>query len=115
MRGCREPIPAASAPESPVASPVKSQRKPPKSKAVVAALPEPEPTVAPPAAKAPDIGEILAKERAELHLFDVASGTFILQDPEVTATVWEVGNWDCEYHPVIYMEIKANVFRLAAN
>ncbi|KMU72630.1 Vid27 family protein [Coccidioides immitis RMSCC 3703] len=50
-------------------------------------------TQAPPAAVHPDALEVLAKETAELHLFDFNSGTFILQDHFVTATVSEVGNW----------------------
>lgn len=52
-----------------------------------------EPTAAPPSASAPEAKEILAKEKAELHLFDFPSGTFILQDPEVVATVSEIGTW----------------------
>ncbi|RKF76260.1 Vacuolar import and degradation protein 27 [Golovinomyces cichoracearum] len=36
---------------------------------------------------------ILCKETAELHLFDIQSGAFILQDSKVEATVSEVGQW----------------------
>lgn len=50
-------------------------------------------TVAPPVAGHPEAKEILAKETAELHLFDFPSGSFELQDPEVTATVSEIGDW----------------------
>lgn len=51
------------------------------------------PTV-PPASVAHPVGkEILTRETAELHLFDFESGSFILQDPLVTATVSEVGTW----------------------
>lgn len=50
-------------------------------------------TKAPAAATKPKELEVLAKERAELHLFDFASGAFILQDPSVYATVSEVGKW----------------------
>lgn len=50
-------------------------------------------TQAPPSAVPPEATEILAKETAELHLFDFNSGTFILQDSFVTATVSEVGQW----------------------
>ncbi|RPB21451.1 vacuolar import and degradation protein 27 [Terfezia boudieri ATCC MYA-4762] len=89
-----EPIPAASAPETPVASPLKTRSKSRKEKAVKAVLPVPEPTVAPAAAEAPATGDELAKEKAELHLFDIASGTFVMQDSEVTASVLEVGNWE---------------------
>ena len=52
-----------------------------------------ESTTAPPSAAPPDAKEILAKERAELHLFDFPTGTFVMQDREVVATVSEVGNW----------------------
>ncbi|KAI9735872.1 MAG: hypothetical protein M1834_001337 [Cirrosporium novae-zelandiae] len=52
------------------------------------------PTVAPPSAAIPKCLEVLAKEKAELHLFDFPSGTFVQQDPEVTATVFEVGDWN---------------------
>ncbi|KAI9820875.1 MAG: hypothetical protein M1832_003508 [Thelocarpon impressellum] len=51
------------------------------------------PTEVPPSAAHPASRETLAKEQAELHLFDFASGKFILQDPAVTATVSEVGGW----------------------
>lgn len=46
-----------------------------------------------PAARPEQTGEILARENAELHLFDFESGTFILQDNSVTARVSEVGRW----------------------
>lgn len=58
-----------------------------------APLREDKPTIAPPSAAHPVGTEILAKERAELHLFDFQSGAFILQDPAVVATVSEVGTW----------------------
>ncbi|RPA95041.1 VID27-domain-containing protein [Choiromyces venosus 120613-1] len=51
------------------------------------------PTVAPKAIPAPEIQEILTRETAELHLFDVSTGTFVLQEQKVTATVSEVGQW----------------------
>ncbi|KAI9653232.1 MAG: hypothetical protein M1821_007663 [Bathelium mastoideum] len=51
-------------------------------------------TVAPVSAKAPKSLEVLAHETAELHLFDFNSGTFVLQDAEVEATVSEIGNWN---------------------
>lgn len=53
-----------------------------------------EATLAPPSAAHPASLENLAKESAELHLFDFQSGTFIMQDPAVTATVSDVGNWE---------------------
>lgn len=51
------------------------------------------PTAAPVSAAKPDSREILAKEKAELHLFDFETGSFILQDPSVVADVSETGNW----------------------
>ena len=50
-------------------------------------------TVAPPSASRPKSSEVLAKEGCELHLFDFQSGSFILQDPLVTATVFETSPW----------------------
>ncbi|KAI9886576.1 MAG: Trehalose-6-P synthase/phosphatase complex synthase subunit [Watsoniomyces obsoletus] len=50
-------------------------------------------TMPPPSAKHPEQREMLVKEKAELHLYDFNSGTFILQDPEVTAFVSETGAW----------------------
>ncbi|OCL03421.1 VID27-domain-containing protein [Glonium stellatum] len=55
---------------------------------------EEAPTIAPPAAEQPEGLEILAHAVAELHMFDFPSGTFILQDSEVHATVSGIGNWD---------------------
>ena len=49
--------------------------------------------VLPSASQQPEAREVLAKESAELHLFDVQSGTFIQQDAAVTATVSEIGDW----------------------
>lgn len=54
---------------------------------------EEQPTAAPVAAKQPEAREILSNEHVELHLFDLQSGTFILQDEDVDATVSEIGNW----------------------
>lgn len=56
------------------------------------------PTMAPPAVSHPAALEILAKETAELHLFDFPSGSFILQDAEVISTVSEVGKWQYWMH-----------------
>lgn len=64
-----------------------------KSKGQLKPATEEEPTQAPPSAAQPEAKEILAKETAELHLFDFPSGTFVLQDPSVTATVSETGTW----------------------
>lgn len=51
------------------------------------------PTSAPPSKSPPQTGETLAKEFAELHLFDFESGSFILQDDTVSALVMETGRW----------------------
>lgn len=59
---------------------------------------EEEPTAAPPAAAQPETVETLAAAVAELHLFDFPSGTFILQDAKVRATVTEIGNWEYWLH-----------------
>ena len=50
-------------------------------------------TVAPAAPVKPKDTEVLVTEKPELHLFDFQSGSFILQDPSVVATVSEVGKW----------------------
>lgn len=50
-------------------------------------------TTAPAAAAKPQETEVLATEKAELHLFDFQSGAFILQDSSVVATVSEIGKW----------------------
>jgi hypothetical protein len=60
---------------------------------VKSAAPDEEPTIAPPSAAHPESKEILAKEKAELHMFDFPTGTFVLQDADIVATVSEVGNW----------------------
>ena len=54
---------------------------------------EQTPTKAPLARKAPESRKVLCNERAELHLFDFASTTFLVQDAEVQAVVSEIGNW----------------------
>jgi VID27 C-terminal WD40-like domain/VID27 N-terminal region/VID27 PH-like domain len=46
-----------------------------------------------PASKPAQTGDVLAVQIAELHLFDFDTGTFILQDSSVTATVMETGKW----------------------
>ncbi|KKY26908.1 putative vacuolar import and degradation protein [Phaeomoniella chlamydospora] len=47
-----------------------------------------------PSAKSPaQTGETLAKEGAELHLFDFDSQTFVIQDAQVVAEVMELGQW----------------------
>jgi hypothetical protein len=51
------------------------------------------PTAAPPSAPAPDSKEELAKETAELHLYDFSTGTFMMQESDVVAKVSEVGTW----------------------
>lgn len=45
---------------------------------------------------APSIkGERLAKERVELHLYDVNSGAFILQESDLISQVIDGGGWEC--------------------
>ena len=96
-----QPIPTASPLASPTikASPdsllpntrdVQSSKASGKTKAP---LKEQTQTMAPPSAVHPEAREILVKTQAELHLYDFESSTFILQDPDVTATVSEIGNW----------------------
>jgi len=51
------------------------------------------PTAAPPSAPAPESKEQLARETAELHLYDFSTGTFVMQDDEVVANVSEIGTW----------------------
>ncbi|KAF2106285.1 VID27 cytoplasmic protein-domain-containing protein [Lophiotrema nucula] len=108
-----EPIPDA----SPIASP--SSRSP-----IAAAAPDPtelfpnttkenmaknaagrvepvqqeDPTAAPPSAAQPKALETLAETIAELHLFDFPTGTFVLQDSKVKASVTEIGNWQYWLH-----------------
>ncbi|TAQ89888.1 hypothetical protein B7494_g1750 [Chlorociboria aeruginascens] len=55
---------------------------------------EEPPTPAPAVATHPVAKSILAKERAELHLFDFTSGSFVIQDSTTIATVSEVGKWE---------------------
>lgn len=52
-----------------------------------------EVTIAPASAAQPEVKEVLTQEKAELHLFDFSTGTFVLQESEVTAVVSEIGNW----------------------
>ncbi|BCR87823.1 uncharacterized protein ACHE_40387A [Aspergillus chevalieri] len=99
-----KPIPSA----SPIASPTTKSRAPSltaqestaamakdveysRTKGIV--KPAEESTVAPPSAAQPEVKEILAQETAELHLFDFTTGTFVQQDPKITATVSEIGTW----------------------
>ncbi|WEW59917.1 Vacuolar import and degradation protein 27 [Emydomyces testavorans] len=91
------PIPNASPVTSPI-SPTSKESAAAMAKEVVAAKKKTVPqsqehTQAPPAVVHPKAIEILAKETAELHLFDFNSGTFILQDPLVVGTVSEIGTW----------------------
>ncbi|KIW15056.1 hypothetical protein PV08_07843 [Exophiala spinifera] len=50
-------------------------------------------TEAPSAKTAPASGEVLTKQKAELHLFDFQTSTFILQDASVFAVVTDLGKW----------------------
>jgi len=56
--------------------------------------PKLETTVAPAVVKHPEGLEVFVTEAAELHLFDFESGTFILQDDVVQATVSDTGGWE---------------------
>jgi len=51
-------------------------------------------TVAPPSVRHPELKQQLCSEVAELHLFDVEQGVFLLQDKEVHAIVSEIGSWN---------------------
>ncbi|EEP82731.1 conserved hypothetical protein [Uncinocarpus reesii 1704] len=89
------PIPNASPVTSPV-TPTSKESAAAMAKEVVTnkeKAPAQGQTQAPPAAVHPNAIEILAEETAELHLFDFNSGTFILQDHRVTATISEIGTW----------------------
>src|SRR5690606_1749681 len=48
---------------------------------------------APKPAKRPQSGEDLCEEEAELHLYDINSGTFELKESAVIATVSDIGHW----------------------
>ena len=69
------------------------ERTKPKSSKKEVAVRESKPTVAPAAEKRPEQGEVFVQERAELHLFEIESGSFLLQDDSVVATVYDTGNW----------------------
>ncbi|KAJ6133253.1 hypothetical protein N7471_008468 [Penicillium samsonianum] len=98
-----QPIPSA----SPVSSPMRNSFTAEDSAAAMAkdveyaqskgqiktATLEEQPTTAPPSAAHPEAKEILCKENAELHLFDFSTGTFVLQESDIVATVSEVGTW----------------------
>lgn len=61
-------------------------------------VPQTHEVVAPPAAvpaarQAPPATEVLTQKAAELHFFEYDSGTFLLQDATVVATVSEVGHF----------------------
>ena len=73
-------------------TPTKSKMLSKSDKAKPAVIEE-SPTAAPVAAQHPASTEVLARESAELHLFDFPTSSFILQDPSVVATVSEVGKW----------------------
>lgn len=101
----QEPVPDASprgdsAPTT-VTSPVKQVKEHPRKAAAqeghaadtTAVAKAGKTTVAPASAVAPAAKETYAKERAELHLFDFDSQTFIMQDDSVVASVIETGSW----------------------
>ena len=105
-----EPVPHASPSPSPTVKPLsapfrkeqaenqpvtaaKERKASKRVEKTLAPLKESSPTIAPPSAAQPDSLDLLAKEKAELHLFDFNSSSFVLQDPLVIATVHETGNW----------------------
>ncbi|KAF2743921.1 vacuolar import and degradation protein [Sporormia fimetaria CBS 119925] len=66
-----------------------------------AAMPKAEESTAAPApAEQPKALSTLVEKTAEIHLFDFPSGTFILQEANVRATVTEIGNWEYWLHIV---------------
>jgi hypothetical protein len=79
---------ATTAEERPMASKSKSTGKAPATEA------SPKQTKPPPSAKHPESREVLARETAELHLFDFESGAFVLQDDAVEAIVFDLGGFD---------------------
>lgn len=85
-------------PASPLTSPTKSSTS--LNSSPKAAMPKPTPPmstlVAPPAQQPPRLGKVLAEEEAELHLYDISTGSFVLQDSDVVATVTDIGNWQCK-------------------
>jgi hypothetical protein len=80
------PVAPAKAPKTATHTPVRKTRQ----------VKEPTPVKSLVAPTAPEATEILCSEDAELHLFDVVSGTFVMQDQDVTSIVSEVGRWQCE-------------------
>jgi hypothetical protein len=57
--------------------------------------PRQKPTEAPVVkSSAPEPVETMIKTRAELHMYDMQSGAFVLQDNDVIAEVTDVGNWN---------------------
>ncbi|KAF2000537.1 VID27-domain-containing protein [Amniculicola lignicola CBS 123094] len=105
-----ESIPEASPPLSPTSKLIEPPPNPAelfpnttKDKMVKKAAPkgtirEEDTTEAPPSAIQPQALETLADTVAELHLFDFPTGTFVLQDAQVHATVTEIGNWEYWLH-----------------
>ena len=92
--GSEHPVPTSEESATHMASEVRSAKKKANTSAPRGALP----TAAPPSKSPPQAGETLAKEIAELHLFDFESGTFVLQDATVVALVMETGRWQYWLH-----------------
>jgi hypothetical protein len=89
----------AAAPEPADLFPNTTQENMAKKAAGKAPVPQTEDaTTAPPSAAQPEAKETLAATTAELHLFDFPTGTFILQDANVDASVTEIGNWEYWLH-----------------
>jgi len=55
--------------------------------------------------------DLLAQVPAQLHLFDAVEGVFMLQDNDVTASVIDVGNWECSFSSALLIE-SSLTFRL---
>lgn len=48
-------------------------------------------------------GETLSNTQAELHLFDSSTGVFVLQDSTVTASIVDIGSFNCRQSSVILL------------
>ena len=92
----RDLVPSSKESAAHMAQEVRSSKK--KANVVATRVPQPSPAPGPAASptsakQARKTGQILTTEVAELHLFDFATGTFILQDDRVVAEVIEIGKW----------------------
>lgn len=88
-----DPIPTSKQSAAHMAEEVKSSKRQANLAAGRSDGDESGPSQVPRAIPPPKSGETLARQAAELHLFDFDSGTFVLQDPSVVAAVLDLGNW----------------------